>query len=94
MRLKLLENLVAIGTVGEEIPVAKWVRGLLSLSFWREHCGAAKGINKGKRQIPRKKRLKIAKVLEELSTNRDSLVNVNSGQKAAYELIIAVYDWE
>ena len=25
----------------------EWVRGLLSLSFWREHCGAAKGINKG-----------------------------------------------
>lgn len=56
----------------------EWVRGLLSLSFWREHCGAAKGINKGKRRIPRKnERLKIAKVLEELSTNRDSLVNVN-----------------
>lgn len=36
--------------------------------------------------------LKIAKVLEELSTNRDSLVNVNSGQKAAYELIIAVWE--
>jgi len=29
-------------------------RGLLSLSYWREHCGAAKGINKGKRRIPRK----------------------------------------
>ncbi|KAK7346819.1 hypothetical protein VNO80_21342 [Phaseolus coccineus] len=29
-------------------------KGLLSLSYWREHCGAAKGINKGKRRIPRK----------------------------------------
>lgn len=70
----------------------EWVRGLLSLEFWREHCGAAKGIREAA-DSP-EKRLKIAKVLLELSTNRDSLVNVNSGQKAAYELIIAVHDWE
>jgi hypothetical protein len=35
-----------------------------------KHCGAAKCINKGKRRISRKKRLKIAKVLEGLNFHK------------------------
>lgn len=40
------------------------------------------------------KRLKIAQVLEELSTNRDPLVNSGTGKRLADELTVMVYDWE